>query len=202
MVTCFFALFFFLMIRRPPRSTRTDTLFPYTTLFRSSRSSRFCTSDWKRGPIRRTINAYRRQINHQSPYVLNCMGMRSQESVERSKLDVIEFVKDASCPSKPWPEVLDAETRANRRVYFDWHPVLHLSEDQVFATIEAGGQKPHWAYAAGARRLSCLICIFSSEDDGGTNVIFDRSRRTEATLGLCRRCTTPQLPDLHLLKRR
>src|SRR3546814_4600961 len=29
--------FFFLMIRRPPRSTRTDTLFPYTTLFRSQR---------------------------------------------------------------------------------------------------------------------------------------------------------------------
>src|SRR3546814_7654768 len=28
-------LFFVLMIRRPPRSTRTDTLFPYTTLFRS-----------------------------------------------------------------------------------------------------------------------------------------------------------------------
>src|SRR3546814_17575659 len=31
----FVILFFFLMIRRPPRSTRTDTLFPYTTLFRS-----------------------------------------------------------------------------------------------------------------------------------------------------------------------
>src|SRR3546814_10178483 len=28
------------MIRRPPRSTRTDTLFPYTTLFRSGRSGR------------------------------------------------------------------------------------------------------------------------------------------------------------------
>src|SRR3546814_15373444 len=43
MVTCtiMFALssfFFFLMIRRPPRSTRTDTLFPYTTLFRSDRA--------------------------------------------------------------------------------------------------------------------------------------------------------------------
>src|SRR3546814_2702138 len=50
--------FFFLMIRRPPRSTRTDTLFPYTTLFRSprmcgnspqhaaglSRGGRFCGS--------------------------------------------------------------------------------------------------------------------------------------------------------------
>src|SRR3546814_20912871 len=33
MLVCFFC---FLMIRRPPRSTRTDTLFPYTTLFRSS----------------------------------------------------------------------------------------------------------------------------------------------------------------------
>src|SRR3546814_1069480 len=32
-LSCFF---FFLMIRRPPRSTRTDTLFPYTTLFRSA----------------------------------------------------------------------------------------------------------------------------------------------------------------------
>src|SRR3546814_17256446 len=30
-------LFFFLMKRRPPRSTRTDTLFPYTTLFRSEK---------------------------------------------------------------------------------------------------------------------------------------------------------------------
>src|SRR3546814_2661992 len=29
-------IFFFLSIRRPPRSTRTDTLFPYTTLFRSA----------------------------------------------------------------------------------------------------------------------------------------------------------------------
>src|SRR3546814_20149829 len=32
---------FFLMIRRPPRSTRTDTLFPYTTLFRSLRGPPF-----------------------------------------------------------------------------------------------------------------------------------------------------------------
>src|SRR3546814_8404512 len=37
--TLLFALFF-LMIRRPPRSTRTDTLFPYTTLFRSEHEHR------------------------------------------------------------------------------------------------------------------------------------------------------------------
>src|SRR3546814_5323098 len=35
---CCFIVFFFLMIRRPPRSTRTDTCFPYTTLFRSARN--------------------------------------------------------------------------------------------------------------------------------------------------------------------
>src|SRR3546814_12375542 len=34
LILCVFFVFF-LMIRRPPRSTRTDTLFPYTTLFRS-----------------------------------------------------------------------------------------------------------------------------------------------------------------------
>src|SRR3546814_13722676 len=33
-------MFFFLMIRRPPRSTLTDTLFPYTTLFRSKAAIR------------------------------------------------------------------------------------------------------------------------------------------------------------------
>src|SRR3546814_4920367 len=32
------------MIRRPPRSTRTDTLFPYTTLFRSLNSGRACAA--------------------------------------------------------------------------------------------------------------------------------------------------------------
>src|SRR3546814_19464027 len=34
-VSRFLCIFLFLMIRRQPRSTRTDTLFPYTTLFRS-----------------------------------------------------------------------------------------------------------------------------------------------------------------------
>src|SRR3546814_1820245 len=43
------ALFFFLMIRRPPRSTRTDTLFPYTTLFRSGPGAarRSAASSWR-----------------------------------------------------------------------------------------------------------------------------------------------------------
>src|SRR3546814_13343542 len=46
----FASVLFFLMIRRPPRSTRTDTLFPYTTLFRSRR----------RGPMPRSLVGRRR----------------------------------------------------------------------------------------------------------------------------------------------
>src|SRR3546814_3204536 len=37
------------MIRRPPRSTRTDTLFPYTTLFRSASSNRTYIKDYDAG---------------------------------------------------------------------------------------------------------------------------------------------------------
>src|SRR3546814_13358670 len=44
--------FFFLMIRRPPRSTRTDTLFPYTTLFRSLRRARECLCRGRVHPAR------------------------------------------------------------------------------------------------------------------------------------------------------
>src|SRR3546814_18792581 len=51
---------FFLMIRRPPRSTRTDTLFPYATLFRS------CQSSWspQRLPLRRDETAHWRRSVH------------------------------------------------------------------------------------------------------------------------------------------
>src|SRR3546814_3149062 len=44
------SLFFFLMLRRPPGSTRTDTLFPYTTLFRSEDRERVHAH--QRGPGR------------------------------------------------------------------------------------------------------------------------------------------------------
>src|SRR3546814_15908248 len=55
----FLFVFFFLMIRRPPRSTRTDTLFPYTTLFRSDE---FAIGAHQRGPgIQRLADILARQ---------------------------------------------------------------------------------------------------------------------------------------------
>src|SRR3546814_4751339 len=48
------------MIRRPPRSTRTDTLFPYTTLFRSSRRRSGAPRRWpRRGGARQIGFLYR-----------------------------------------------------------------------------------------------------------------------------------------------
>src|SRR3546814_7459683 len=48
--------FFFLMIRRPPRSTRTDTLFPYTTLFRSRHPTTPMRSNRAAVPARSAAN--------------------------------------------------------------------------------------------------------------------------------------------------
>src|SRR3546814_1780951 len=51
-----YELYCFLVIRRPPRSTRTDTLFPYTTLFRSHRRDRWPRPPFKRiAPFGRTL---------------------------------------------------------------------------------------------------------------------------------------------------
>src|SRR3546814_15720740 len=52
MIVCGSVFTFFLMIRRPPRSTRTNTLFPYTTLFRSLNE--------EPGPVRRFLVVKRR----------------------------------------------------------------------------------------------------------------------------------------------
>src|SRR3546814_18536580 len=49
-VCSFICSFFFLMIRRPPRSTRTDTLFPYTTLFRSGSTTAYRLIDFAPQP--------------------------------------------------------------------------------------------------------------------------------------------------------
>src|SRR3546814_8721251 len=70
----YFVFCFFLMIRRPPRSTRTDTLFPYTTLFRSAVAAAHlqhvaepgCGDDAGRGPapLQQRVGADRGAVHH------------------------------------------------------------------------------------------------------------------------------------------
>src|SRR3546814_10816652 len=60
-------IFFFLMLRRPPRSTRTDTLFPYTTLFRS-RVQPGCPLLLPGGRRHRAVRALGRRQDHAGEY--------------------------------------------------------------------------------------------------------------------------------------
>src|SRR3546814_1992418 len=59
---CFIS-FLFLMIRRPPRSTRTDTLFPYTTLFRSE-LARFNNGAWEQLQAARATSLFETPVEH------------------------------------------------------------------------------------------------------------------------------------------
>src|SRR3546814_14714008 len=52
-------IFLFLMIRRPPRATRTDTLFPYTTLFRSDENA-----EGRSEPITAEIRGLADKVGH------------------------------------------------------------------------------------------------------------------------------------------
>src|SRR3546814_4735250 len=61
------------MIRRPPRSTRTDTLFPDTTLFRSSRRDGAGTAAARRRPLRnraRREGTSRREVRRVADFSL------------------------------------------------------------------------------------------------------------------------------------
>src|SRR3546814_16129283 len=86
-----FTFIFFLMIRRPPRSTRTDTLFPYTTLFRSHVFRSRETDTPARCPrrrCRRTARSSRRSEEHTSElqslmrisYAVFCLKKKNRTS--------------------------------------------------------------------------------------------------------------------------
>src|SRR3546814_9388588 len=79
-------LFFFLMIRLPPRSTRTDTLFPYTTLFRSIMDSgeikhpRILLEHWHRSPgYPSTCSVRQAPKISSSHHALDVSDLRSEE---------------------------------------------------------------------------------------------------------------------------
>ena len=113
-----------------------------------SSAQRYCTSDLKRGPIEKFIrhDMKRRGITT----AVNCMGLRAQESPARAK--------------KPTRQLNARLSKAGRTVE-DWLPIHDWDVSQVFDTIAAAGQKPHYAYALGNERLSCVFCIFGSPND-------------------------------------
>jgi 3'-phosphoadenosine 5'-phosphosulfate sulfotransferase (PAPS reductase)/FAD synthetase len=113
-----------------------------------SAQHRQCTSDLKRGPIDREIRRYMRDRG--LSLIVSCSGIRAAESAQRAKVEVFKLNERNSKAGREW---------------YDWAPIHALSTEQVFATIRAAGQEPHYAYAAGNERLSCVFCIMGSKND-------------------------------------
>lgn len=111
-------------------------------------SRRQCTSDLKRDPISSQIKAICKEKGNF--LVVNCMGIRADESTSRAKLQ---------------PFKLNTRYANAKYEWYDWLPIHSMTTSEVFATIAAAGQKPHWAYEAGMSRLSCSFCIMASKSD-------------------------------------
>ncbi|MGO4801018.1 phosphoadenosine phosphosulfate reductase family protein [Pseudomonas sp. W22_MBD1_FP4] len=112
-----------------------------------SASTRQCTSDLKRGPIQREVRAYAKQKGFKT--IVNCLGLRAQESPGRAKRAVFSRMAISN----------------SVHTWFEWLPIHDMSSSEVFAAISEAGQKPHYAYALGNNRLSCVFCIMASKAD-------------------------------------
>lgn len=115
-----------------------------------SPAQRQCTSDLKRGPIEREIRRHLKAHPEFEGRIVNCMGLRADESPKRAKAH---------------PFKRNERNSKARREWFDWLPIHDWSEADVFSAIADAGQQPHWAYAAGMTRLSCCFCIMASRAD-------------------------------------
>src|SRR3546814_7566300 len=113
------------MIRRPPRSTRTDTLFPYTTLFRSSRQRECIAAEQRQFHARIALRhavAHRRHAAgdlRRDPRLarphFHLLGIRSEEHT--SELQSLMRISYAVfCLNKKKPNI-DSKTRQINKVY-------------------------------------------------------------------------------------
>lgn len=115
-----------------------------------SASTRQCTSDLKRGPIERTVRAILAESPAFCGRVVNCMGIRAEESPARARQQPLRYNERNSKAGRSW---------------YDWLPIFDWTCEEVFSAIEAAGQRPHPAYGLGMSRLSCVFCILASKGD-------------------------------------
>jgi DNA sulfur modification protein DndC len=140
-----------------------------------SPSQRQCTSDLKRGPIERTIRALvenrvaaflgletsaetRRKANKRgraaaidagAGLIVNCMGLRAEESTKRKKMVPFKFNKANSKAGREW---------------YDYLPIHSWTEHAVYQRIALAGQSPHIIYSLGMKRFSCVFCMMAPEE--------------------------------------
>lgn len=116
-----------------------------------SSTARYCTSDQKTGQVARVLTALTAEFGKglgRPVRILNALGLRAQESPARAK----------KVPFGP-----DKRASNGKRAVDRWLPIFEMTEDEVWATIEASGVPSHPAYRAGMPRLSCCFCVLASK---------------------------------------
>src|SRR3546814_13648609 len=116
------SLFFFLRVRRPPRSTRTDTLFPYPTLVRSpfdislAGASKHIQMLERAGLIQREVQGRVHTCRLDArPLHAGAEWLRHYERFWTGKLDALEALLKAEDAAKPSPRAPARKTRPPRR---------------------------------------------------------------------------------------
>jgi 3'-phosphoadenosine 5'-phosphosulfate sulfotransferase (PAPS reductase)/FAD synthetase len=118
-----------------------------------SSAARYCTAHHKQNQVfkvfTRIVGELRDRMGTPRPVkILNCMGLRAQESPARAKKPAFRFNEAAS--------------NGKREVY-DWLPILHWTIDEVWERIRETGVPYHPIYDAGMPRLSCCFCVLASK---------------------------------------
>lgn len=119
-------------------------------MFPGQGQARWCTSDLKRDPIARETRHYLAANPQYGGLVVSCQGIRAEESQDRAKRSPLELDKRNSKAGREW---------------YEWYPIFDWTVEEVFASIKAAGEKPHWAYQAGMTRMSCAFCIYGNRSD-------------------------------------
>lgn len=119
-------------------------------------TQRFCTADHKRGQILAVMTALAREhraargLKPSAPVrILNCVGLRAEESPGRKKAPTIR---------------IGARGTSKRQQIDMWLPIQDWTEAEVWAAVRASGAPVHPAYAAGLPRASCCFCIYAPEE--------------------------------------
>lgn len=118
-----------------------------------SKSVRYCTGEFKTAPTNVVFTGLAREwkkaTGESRPCrILDCQGIRAEEGRDRAKKD---------------PFVV---RRSNANLHIDtWYPIHKWTEVDVWTDILESGVEYHHAYDRGSRRLSCLCCIFSNDED-------------------------------------
>jgi 3'-phosphoadenosine 5'-phosphosulfate sulfotransferase (PAPS reductase)/FAD synthetase len=135
--------------KRKDKNGREETLLEYVKRRGKwpSRSQRWCTSDFKRGPGARVLTSLTKGMGKCK--VLYVFGFRAEESPDRKKKEVF---------------VWSAKHSTQKREVFEYLPIHTWSTHQVWNTIKVNELPYHKAYDLGMPRLSCVFCIFSPFD--------------------------------------